>query len=248
MPADWTILAFVAGVFAVAGWIKGVIGLGLPTIATGLLGLAMPPVQAAAIVVLPALLTNVWQMLVGPGFLTMLRRIWPMLAAVMIATIPTAGIVARADVRVTVGLLGLALMAYTLHALIGTSFRVGPRWETMVGTLAGLTTGVISGTTGVFVVPTVPFLQAIDLSKDELVQAIGITAFTSALALAIGLGVHGTLLFDAAVPAGVAVVAAMAGMGLGQIVRSGLSVEAFRRWVLIGLFGLGASMAARWFF
>ena len=119
MPTDWTMLAIVAVVFGVAGWIKGVIGLGLPTIATGMLGLFMAPVQAASIVVLPALLTNVWQMLVGPGFVMLLRRLWPMLACVLLGTIPTAGIVSKADVRVTVAALGVALIVYTLHALIG---------------------------------------------------------------------------------------------------------------------------------
>lgn len=242
---DWFLLALVAIVFTFAGWIKGVIGLGLPTIATGLLGLYVTPVEAASIVVLPAVLTNVWQMLIGPGFVMMLRRLWPMLACVVIATVATAGVVAKADVKLTVAALGAAIIAYSAHALLGTSFRVSPRWETPVGAAAGLACGVISGTTGVFVVPTIPFLQALHLGKDEMVQAIGITAFTSAFALALGLGVHGALRAESAVPAATALVAAFAGMGLGQVVRSGLSVVTFRRWVLLGLGGLGAVMLVR---
>lgn len=57
-------VAFIAGVFVLAGLVKGVIGLGLPTISMGLLALAMPPLQAAAILVLPS-------------FLTMSGRCWP---------------------------------------------------------------------------------------------------------------------------------------------------------------------------
>ena len=247
MHIDWTTLALVAVIFAVAGWIKGVIGLGLPTIATGLMGLFLLPAQAAAIVVLPALVTNVWQMLSGPGFVMLLRRLWPMLACVMLGTIPTAGIVAKADVKLTVAALGVALIAYTLHALIGTNLRVSRRAEPLVGALAGLATGIISGTTGVFVVPTVPFLQSIDLSKDELVQAIGITAFMSAASLALGLGLNGALHMETALPAGLAVIAGFGGMLAGQTVRSRLPVEVFRRWVLIGLMGLGATMVARAF-
>lgn len=245
LTVDLTLLAIVAVVFAFAGWIKGVIGLGLPTIATGLLGLYVTPVQAAAIVVLPAVLTNVWQMLVGPGFVKMMRRLWPMLACVVFGTVATAGVVAKADVKLTVAALGAAIMAYSAHALLGTSLRVPPRWETVVGSAAGLACGIISGTTGVFVVPTIPFLQALQLGKDEMVQAIGITAFTSAFALALGLGVHGALGLDSLVPATTAVLAAFTGMGVGQVVRSGLSIETFRRWVLLGLGGLGAIMLLR---
>jgi uncharacterized protein len=245
MPSDWILLVIVAAVFAFAGAIKGVIGVGLPTIATGLLGVFMPPAQIASLVVVPALVTNVWQMWAGPGFVDLLKRLWPMLTCVVAGTIATAGIVTGGNVRLSVALLGAALMLYAAHALLGTRLIVNPKHERIVGALAGLVTGVISGATGVFVVPTVPFLQAIDLGKDELVQAIAITAFVSAAALAFGLGVHGGLGHDVALPATVGVAAALAGMGLGQILRSRLSLETFRRWVLIGLLGLGGMMVAR---
>jgi hypothetical protein len=42
--------------------------MGLPTVAMGLLGLVIPPVQAAALLVVPSLVTNVWQLVAGPRF------------------------------------------------------------------------------------------------------------------------------------------------------------------------------------
>ena len=68
------ILAAIAGAFLLAGFVKGVIGLGLPTVSIGLLGLLMTPAQAAAILVVPSLVTNVWQAVVGGGFLALARR------------------------------------------------------------------------------------------------------------------------------------------------------------------------------
>src|SRR6185295_20338072 len=47
------LLATIAFVFLLAGFVKGVVGLGLPTISMGLLSLAMPPAQAAALLVVP---------------------------------------------------------------------------------------------------------------------------------------------------------------------------------------------------
>ena len=38
----------------------------------GLLGLVMPPVQAAALLVVPSLVTNVWQLVAGPGLMVVL--------------------------------------------------------------------------------------------------------------------------------------------------------------------------------
>lgn len=245
MDYDWILLGIVAVIFVFAGWIKGVIGLGLPTIATGLMGAFIPPVQAAAIVVVPALLTNVWQMWNGPALPSLLKRLWPMLSCVILGTVSTAGVITGSDVRLSVALLGAALMVYAAYTLLAARFHVSPGVEPYVGAMAGLATGLISGATGVFVVPTIPFLQALDLEKDEMVQAIGLTAFTSAFALALGLGIHGGLAATVLLPASVAVVAGLAGMGLGQVVRSHMSLETFRRWVLIGLGGLGASMVVR---
>ena len=65
----------VAGTFLFAGLVKGVVGLGLPTVAMGLLGLAMPPVAAAALLLVPSLVTNVWQLLAKPRFGGLLRRL-----------------------------------------------------------------------------------------------------------------------------------------------------------------------------
>ena len=72
----------VVGTFLLAGMVKGVIGLGLPTVAMGLLGLAMPPAQAAALLIVPATLTNLWQLALGGHLRALLGRLWPMLAMI----------------------------------------------------------------------------------------------------------------------------------------------------------------------
>jgi uncharacterized membrane protein YfcA len=54
-------LTFVALTFVLAGFVKGVIGLGLPTVGMGLLAIVMTPAQAAALLVAPSFITNVWQ-------------------------------------------------------------------------------------------------------------------------------------------------------------------------------------------
>ena len=51
---------FIVIVFTVAGWVKGVTGMGLPTVVMGALGLVMAPVQAAALLLVPSLVTNIW--------------------------------------------------------------------------------------------------------------------------------------------------------------------------------------------
>jgi len=81
-----SILAFVLAVFVLAGFTKGIIGLGLPTISMGLLAIVLSPVEAAALLILPSLVTNPWQMLDGPHLTTLLRRLWPLNLGVCVGT------------------------------------------------------------------------------------------------------------------------------------------------------------------
>src|SRR5215469_15844028 len=104
-------LMVVAAVFVLAGVVKGVIGLGLPTIAMGLLGALMAPSRAAAILVVPALLTNVWQMWDGPALAVLVRRMWPMLVCALLGTLPATTILSRANASLTSALIGGVLIA-----------------------------------------------------------------------------------------------------------------------------------------
>lgn len=238
-------LAAVAAIFALAGVVKGAIGLGLPTIGMGLMGAWLPIEQAAAILILPALLTNIWQMLNGTALPGLLRRLWPMMAGLGLGTIAVASLVTTAGSGLAAVVLGAMLIAYALLALKGARFSVAPRAEPVLGPSMGLITGMINGASAIFVIPSAPYLQALELGKDDLVQALGLTAVVSSIALGLALGLNDAIAPWVAIPGTIAVCTAFAGMALGQVARRKISVETFRRWVLVGLLGLGASMIAR---
>lgn len=235
-----SLLALAAGVFVLAGLVKGVVGLGLPTVAVGLLALLMPPVEAAALLIVPSLLTNAWQMRPWRSLAPMLRRLWPLLAGVFLGTVAggwwfgaLAGPWARAA-------LGVALVVYAGWGLAGARLAVPRRAEGWLGALAGAATGLVTAATGVFVVPAVPYLQAMRWERDELVQALGIAFTVSTLALAtivpFGSGA-GWLSLAMLLPA-------LAGMAAGQALRRRLPPAVFRRCFLAGLLLLGLHMAA----
>ena len=58
---DIAVLAPVAAVFFLAGAVKGVIGLGLPTVSLALLTLALDLPTAMALLLVPSFVTNLWQ-------------------------------------------------------------------------------------------------------------------------------------------------------------------------------------------
>jgi len=231
--------------FLIAGLVKGVIGLGLPSIAIGLLALLMSPAQAAALMIFPSLVTNVWQMFVGSYLLVLLRRMWSLLAMSALGVWLGGGILTSANSRYAALGLGLALVVYAALGLSSIRFSVPRHHEWWLNPIIGLATGLISGATGVFVIPAGPYFQAIGLTKDVLVQMLGFSFTISTVTLGIVLWRHGTLHFGNASGSLLAVLPALAGMALGQRIRNLASEETFRRWFFLGLLLLGAQQALR---
>jgi uncharacterized membrane protein YfcA len=238
-----SLLLLIACAFLLAGFVKGVIGLGLPTVSMGLLAVTMPPAQALAIVIVPAIVTNIWQTFVGPYLRDIVARLWPLMVGTVIGIWLNAGMLTGPYARYGTIVLGVLLVIYAIVGLRKFTFKVDPRDEKWIGGIVGVVTGVISAATGVQVIPSMPFMQAIGMQKDELVQALGVYFTVATVALAFNLTAAGLLTAATALPGAVAMAAAFTGMFIGQAVRSRMHPDVFRRWFLIAMIFLGLYIA-----
>lgn len=243
-PSPWFLLA-IASTFLLAGIVKGVTGMGLPTVAMGALGAIMPPVAAAALLIVPSFVTNVWQLFSGPSFAALIRRFWTMMAGIVLGTVAGSSILASGSTRWTTLALGSALVVYAAFTLLARQLSVPARLESWLSPLVGLTTGVVTGGTGVFVIPAVPYLQALGLHKDDLIQGLGLSFTVSTIALAAGLAWRGAFQLDGLALSSLAIAPALLGMWLGQAIRKRVSPQTFRRWFLICLLLLGTELVLR---
>lgn len=240
-------LGLVCVVFVLAGGVKGVTGMGLPTAAMSLLGLWMAPVQAAALLIVPSLATNVAQCR-GANFRRLAVRLWPGWLAIAIVTIAAPGFGGSASTDSAKRWLGAILIVYgawglwrpTLPDLSGRG-----RW---LGALAGAATGVVTASTAVFVLPWVPYLQSLRLSKDEMVQALGLSFTVATLALAVRVQASAPLSWlsaSSAVAIGLALASAFAGMKVGEMLRGRLAGAAFQKALFLVFIALGAANLSR---
>lgn len=238
-------MGIVISVFFLAGLVKGVIGLGLPTIAMGLLTVAMAPASAASLLIMPSLVTNLWQLFTGPAFMQLLRRLAGFVAGIFVGTVWSVlpGLTALSNG--TEAALGIVLAIYGLVGLSAKKFPGPGKAEPWVSPLIGYVTGSITAATGIFVLPAVPYLQSLQLDKDDLVQALGIAFTASTIALAINLSAGGTLARVDWYLSAIALGAALSGMYAGQHVRKTISEKVFRRCFFAGLVGLGIYMAVK---
>jgi uncharacterized membrane protein YfcA len=246
--SDMTFIVTVAGfAFLLAGAVKGVLGQGLPTVAVGLLSLIMSPGEAAALIVIPALVTNLWQGWFGPSFVPLLKRLWPTLLASFLGTfVATAlglGLLTPEAATLARKALGMALILYGILGVSQVRLRVPPNVEPWLGPTMGAANGAVSTATGVFMFPVIPYIQSLGLERDDLVQAQGISFSVSTIALMIVILANGTLNATNSIASGVAMLVTFVGMFTGQYLRSLVRPEVFRTIFFCGMLVLGVHLA-----
>jgi len=239
-----TFLAIIVMVFIFAGMIKGMIGLGLPAVSMGLLTIAMSPFQAASLLIVPSMITNIWQLFAEGRVWTFVRRFWSLLFGIVIGSVwsflPT---LSQSHGKTSEILLGSMLVLYGLYGLCVKKLPHLAAHERWLSPLVGYIGGAVTVATGVVIIPVVPYLQSLHLNRDELVQALGLTFTVSTICLAVFLHhnpMQGITL-DYRLSA-VALVAALVGMWLGKKIRYQLNEQRFRRLFFMGLVALGGYM------
>lgn len=232
-------LALGVAVFALAGYVKGLTAIGLPTIGVALLSFGMPIPEAMALVALPALSSNFWQAISGGSFVVLLRRLAPLIVALCVVAVATVLLLGRGAPGWALTVLAVVLMAYGAMGLLKLRPRVPARLEKALAPAVGVASGFISGIAGVPIMPVLPFLQALDMKPQQLVQSLGIVF--CAASIAVGLTMTGAGVIDlqhAALSVG-AVVPTLIGMALGQAARQRLSVEQFKTGIFVALLAIG---------
>jgi hypothetical protein len=237
-----TLQPWVAFTFFAAGLVKGVVGMGLPTMAMGMLALVMTPLEAAALLVMPSLATNLWQMVGGPSLGEVTRRLWLMMLCVCAGTALGISLMTGVDSRLPAITLGVALLVYGLVALLLPPLSVPRAAEPWASPVVGLTTGVLSGATGIFVLPAVPYVAALGFGRAALIQALGLSFTVSTVALAAALYWTGNYTSGRALQSLVAVLPAVSGMWAGQALCRHLNADTFKRCFLWSLMVIGAYM------
>jgi len=244
MPDPGT-LAIAAGAFLVAGLIKGVVGFGFPVIALAIMTIALGLLDALAIVMLPAFLTNLWQATSGGHFREIVGRLWAyMLMAVIFIVVGSRYLNIDNAAQLTATLGGL-LCLYATVSLARFSFAVPRRSEHVLAPLLGAANGTLTGLTGSFMVPSVFYLHAIGFRGEYLVQALGIYFCMSSFTLAASMTGRALISMDHALLSALALVPSFIGMGAGRRWRRRIDPARFERVFFAAVLLLGLSLLWR---
>ena len=237
--ADPNLLIMVGFVFCLAGFVKGMVGLGLPTVSLGLLSIIVDLPTAMALLVMPSLATNFWQALAGGQIGTLWRRLWLFLLMAVVMVHLGVQLSTLVETQFLHRCLGALLLLYAIFGLMTKPPQLSPRLEIILGPICGAINGLLTGLTGTLFVPGVMFLQSIGLPRDALVQAMGMLFAASTASLGLALYRHDLMPLSLGILSAAALLPALIGMQIGLGLRQRLSQDLFRQLFLIALGGLG---------
>ena len=236
---DTTALAIFSAIF-LAGLLKGTIGVGFQTVGIAFLTIITNLPNAISLLLIPSLVTNLWQAGAGRELFTILIRLWPLI--VTASMMVWFGSVALTNVSIThlSAFLGIILIVYSTLSLFGLKFEVKTKYEWWIAPFIGLINGLLTGMTGIFVVPCVFYFHAIGLRKDSLVQAMGILFTGLTLMLIVSLKTRNILTLELSGWSAFAILPAIIGVLVGQLIRKRISEEIFKRIFFFCLILLGS--------
>ncbi|MGE4659211.1 MAG: sulfite exporter TauE/SafE family protein [Arenicellales bacterium] len=232
-------------IFLLAGTVKGVVGFGLPLVSITLLTPIYGLVDAIAVMLLPAVVTNFWQAVSGGGLIVLWRRLWSLYLPGVVSTAVAASVLVQVDAHWPTALLGCVILVYSIGGLGAWQLSEPGRRETWLSPVMGVITGGITGLTGVLVFPLTVYVQALNLDRRMFFQAVGIYLLLANVALAAAFGWQDAFPEGVTQLALIGVVMGLIGMALGQRIQAYLSGQRFKQVFFSSLAVVGAYIFLR---
>jgi len=215
------------------------VGFGFPIITLIILTLTIGLLDALAIVVIPTIVTNVWQASSGRYLIDIVKRMWLYFLVAMIFIWFTSAYLTVVNIKWPTALLGAILFIFALSRLLKVSLSVPRKWERPLSVPLGAINGMLTGMTGSFMVPSVLFMQAMGFQRDMLVQAMGVFFAISTTVLAVSLGKNDLISAEHVRLSLFALVPSIFGLYIGRRARLKINEERFQQIFLGSVLLLG---------
>lgn len=241
-PLDPLHLIGLSGIFLLAGFVKGFLGIGLPAAAMGLLTLIMPPTEAIPLLWLPILATNSLQFAHAPNKREIARTYSWFAVAIIISIFLTSMFIADYPTALLTVAIGIAMVVFSLNLLLGVSLPIGPGRGWQVG--FGILSGVLGGISSIWSPTVAMYLVARNTAKERFIGATGFLFLAGCLPLGAGQVVAGLITVPVILKSLVGLAVVLVGFTLGEAMRSRVSQTQFRRVVLFAFLIMGLRLIA----
>ena len=164
-------------IFFLGGLVKGTIGVGLPMVTLTLLSFLFDMKDSISFILIPVILTNLFQMLDGKNLQSIFKQTKFFLVSSVIFIIP-GFLILRAINSKTILLILASLLIINSCLVLFNKIIVLKKYKSfqvqfIIGGLTGMTTGI----TSIYTIPFVFLIQSLKFNKDKLIQLMGLTFF-----------------------------------------------------------------------
>ena len=225
-----------------AAFLKGLTGMGFSTICLGILASFIDIKVAILMVLLPSMLSNAMVIADSGRFRDAITKYWHLYACTlpgMAFGLWTLGSVDSVWARTV---LGVVVGLYGVWALWSGPLLLPERLRRPLAVPVGLVTGFVNGLTGSQIMPILPYLLALPISKELLIAIINTSFTLSSVLMFFGLGKLGLLTLHGVLVSALGVPLVFLGIRFGGALRSRASEELFRKMVLFLLIGIGLNL------
>ena len=242
---EWSLLLLAGLGLFLAGVVKGATGLGYSSCALPFLVSALGLKPAMALVLIPAMATNVTVACNAGHFTEISRRFAPFYLAMLPGIAVGVYLLVWINQTVAVQALGLIIVAYVCLTVFRPQLSLSGPLERFLKIPTGFLNGVLTGLTGSQVMPLFPYMMSLNLDPNRLVQAINMAVLLASVLLAIGLMTAGIMTTNLLAISVLALAPALLGCELGNRARKLIPVAQFKSVVLVVLFATGALLVLR---
>ena len=215
-------------IFFLGGLVKGIIGVGLPTITLTLLSFFFDIKDSISFILLPVIFTNLFQMLDGKDLKAIVNQTKYFLISSVIFVIPGFFILKVMDSKIILLVLACLLIFNSLLILFKkiiifknhNSFKI----QFIIGSLTGITTGI----TSIYTMPFVFLIQSLNFNKEKLIQLMGLTFFLYSVSQFVLFYSFSMMDQKALVLSSVACLPILVGVYTGKYLRKILSEQLFK--------------------
>ena len=234
---------YIFAVYLVAGTIKGLLGLGLPTTAITLMSFFLSPLQALAMNLIPMFTANIWQFWRADKKQELIKNYAPFAVALIITILGFSFLTGSISVDYLRLIISFSVIIFALYNLFQKPIRLSEDKDVFWQVFLGACAGIMGALTSMWAVPLVIYLMARNLAPKAFVDASGFLLLVGCLPLAIGYVSTGIFTNEVILPSLFGAFSAFLGFVVGEFLRGFVNAPLFRRLLLWFFFLLGIRMA-----
>ena len=173
------------------------------------------------------------------------REFWPLYVSTFPGILMGIAIFGAIDHRIATKILALAIVTYGVYGLLKPDVRLPTSMARVARAPVGFVSGMLAGLTGSQVLPLVPYMLSLKLDANRFTQAVNLAVIVTSGFLGVGLFMANMFDGSSLVLSTAAVVPALMGVQLGNVIRTRIVAHRYKSVVTVVLVMIGLSLLVK---